>query len=76
MLRREPEAALLAEILEEEGGAMAGLGGRVLLERDPVTELLSARTEFLELGLDVLIGRLDRGGGGGMLEWLRTWIIN
>ena len=73
MFSRDPEVGLLeAIILPELGGAMAGLGGSVLLEREPDTEIFSAVTEFLELGRDVLTGRLERGGGGGIVTSLRT----
>ena len=39
--------------------------------------IFSAATEFLELGLEVFTGRLERGGGGGILKRVRwlggTW---
>ena len=66
----EPEDGLLEETRPEDGGAMAGLGGRVLLDLG-LTEIFSAATEFLELGLEVglevFTGRLERGGGGGIV---------
>ena len=51
-------------------GAIAGRGGRVLLDLADTEEeeiIFSAATEFLELGLEVFTGRLERGGGGGIL---------
>ena len=76
MLSMEPEDVLLEETRPEVGGAMAGLGGRVLLDLE-LTDIFSAATEFLELGLEVglevFTGRLERGGGGGIVTSLSTW---
>ena len=67
MLSIDPEVGLLEAVILPEGcGAMAGRVGRVLLDRE-VPDIFSATTEFLELGLEVFTGRLERGGGGGIL---------
>ena len=59
----------MLEATRPEGwGPIAGLGGRVLLVLEEAEEFIfSATTEFLELGLEVFTGRLERGGGGGIL---------
>ena len=71
MLSSDPEVVLL-EVTRPEGcGDSEGRGGRVLFERE-VPDIFSATTEFLELGLEVFTGRLERGGGGGILYWVRS----
>ena len=82
MLSSEPELGLLEVVIRpDDWGGRAGRGGRVLVDRE-VPDIFSATTEFLELGLEVFTGRLERGGGGGMVErvrrcwwcwWGRTW---
>ena len=65
-----PEDGLLEATRPEVCGAIAGRGGRVLLDLADTEEeeiIFSAATEFLELGLEVFTGRLERGGGGGIL---------
>ena len=67
MLSSDPEVGLLETVTRPEGwGAREGRGGRVRLDRE-VPDIFSATTEFLELGLEVFTGRLERGGGGGIL---------